>query len=156
MRRHLRVLGTVILLVGVLAAQKPAAEKGASSEADEEIANVLHAQVDAWNRGDLKGFMDGYWNSPDLVFAAGKQGTRGWEPVYNRYRVKYQTGKAEMGKLGMAYSKPAHMLARDLAYVDGDYQLTNSDGGTSSGVFTLIFRKFPEGWRIIHDRTCAE
>jgi len=70
--------------------------------------------------------------------------------------VKYQTGKAEMGKLGMAYSKPAHMLARDLAYVDGDYQLTNSDGGTSSGVFTLIFRKFPEGWRIIHDRTCAE
>ena len=100
--------------------------------------------------------MNGYWNSPDLVFATEMQETRGWERVYNRYRVKYQSGQSEMGKLYMAYIKPAHLLAPDLAYVDGNYQLTTSDGGTSEGYFTLIFRKLPEGWRIVHDRTCPK
>jgi len=145
----------MLLLAGALMAQQ-AAQSVPSAEADEAISAVLHAQVAAWDKGDLKGFMNGYWNSPDLVFATGEQETHGWEPVYNRYRVKYQTGQAEMGKLTMSYHKPAHMLAPDLAYVDGDYHLTNADGGTLAGVFTLIFRKFPEGWRIVHDRTCTE
>ena len=29
------------------------------------------------------------------------------------------------------------------------------DGKQPHGVFTLIFRKFPEGWRIVHDHTCS-
>lgn len=156
MSRRLLVVCSVMLLATALAAQTPDGGGSSATVADEAIANVLHAQVDAWNRGDLTGFMSGYWNSPELVFAAGKQETRGWEPVLKRYQARYQSGGAEMGKLYMAYSKPAHMLGPDLAYVDGDYKLTKSDGGTSSGVFTLIFRKFPEGWRIVHDRTCSE
>src|SRR5690349_1640789 len=101
MRRSLEVLGAILLLAGLLVAQQQGTQGVSSTEADEAISAVLHAQVAAWNKGDLKGFMNGYWNSPDLVFASGEQETRGWEPVYNRYRVKYQTGQAEMGKLTM-------------------------------------------------------
>jgi len=156
MRALLRVSCAVFLLIGTVIAQRQAAGSESPSDADSAIAAVLHAQVEAWNRGDLKGFMGGYWNSPDLVFATEMQETRGWEEVYNRYRVKYQSRKDEMGKLDLSYIKPAHLLAPDVAYVDGEYRLTKADGGTSDGYFTLIFGKLPEGWRIVHDRTCPK
>lgn len=156
MRACFRIVLLLALQAGILVAQNQQAMTTSTSDADLAIANVLHAQVDAWNRGDLKGFMAGYWNSPDLVFASGKQETQGWEQVYKRYQAHYQSGDTEMGKLSLGYMKPAHLLAPDIAYVDGDYRLSTSNGKESHGVFTLIFRKFPEGWRVVHDRTCAD
>jgi ketosteroid isomerase-like protein len=128
----------------------------AADDAATAIPAVLRAQVDAWNRGDLKGFMDGYWKSPDLIFATGKDETRGWELVMERYHARYQSGDSEMGKLAFAWIDGVHVLSPELAYIDGEYRLTMSAGKESHGVFTLIFRKFPEGWRIVHDRTCSE
>ncbi len=154
--RALSILFMYLFLAAVLFAQDQTAKPVPSSDAESAISAVFKAQVAAWNHGDLKGFMQGYWNSPDLVFASGMREIRGWNNVYRRYQTRYQSGDQEMGKLYLAYSHGVHVLSPELAYVDGEYRLTMSGGKESHGVFTLIFRKFPEGWRIVHDRTCAE
>ena len=133
-------------------AKNPAAQASPESA----IPALLHAQVEAWDRGDLNGFMEGYWKSPDLIFASGTEETHGWEPVLRRYQARYQNGGHEMGQLSFNLANGVHVMSSDFAYVDGEYHLKMSAGKESRGVFTLIFRKFPEGWRIIHDRTCGE
>jgi ketosteroid isomerase-like protein len=116
---------------------------------------VLQAQQDAWNRHDLKGFMSGYWNSPDLTFFSGAQRTSGWQGALDRYRKNYQEQGKEMGKLEFSDLR-IEPLSDDAAFVRGAWHLTMSDGKTPHGLFTLIFRKFPEGWKIVHDHTSAE
>jgi ketosteroid isomerase-like protein len=155
MRQWLQVILLATFLASNCTGQQPAAN-GSNIAANEAIAAVLNAQVRAWNRGDLKGFMDGYWKSPDLVFASGGQETHGWEPVLKRYQARYQTAGAEMGRLSFKLANGVHVMSADFAYVDGEYHLAMSNGKQSHGYFTLIFRKFPEGWRIVHDRTCAD
>jgi ketosteroid isomerase-like protein len=149
-----------LVLALVFSAQLLVGQASTSKAADDPTAAipaVLHAQVDAWNRGDLKAFMDGYWKSPDLIFATGKEETRGWDLVMERYHARYQSGdNAEMGKLTFAWVDGVHVMSPEFAYIDGEYRLTMSTGKESHGVFTLIFRKLPDGWRIVHDRTCAQ
>ena len=119
------------------------------------VRSVLDAQVAAWNRGDLEGFMAGYWNSPELTFVSGAKETTGWQPTLERYRKSYQAEGREMGKLSFEDLR-VESLGPDAAFVRGEFQLKMSDGKTPHGRFTLVFRRFPEGWRIIHDHTCAE
>jgi beta-aspartyl-peptidase (threonine type) len=134
------------LLAGTAAAQNGAeAQKSA-------IRSLLSTQVDAWNRGDLEGFMAGYWKSPELSFISGTTETRGWQPTLDRYRKKYQGEGKEMGKLDF-FDLRVEMLAPDAAFVRGHWHLRMKDGKEPGGLFTLILRKFPEGWRIIHDHT---
>jgi len=128
--------------------------QASKSDANSAIENVLRQQVEAWNGHDLEGFMAGYWNSPDLVFFSGAQKTSGWQSTLERYRARYQSEGREMGKLEFS-DLSIHQLAPDAAYVLGEFRLTMSDGKTPHGVFTLIFRKFPEGWKIVHDHTSA-
>jgi len=116
---------------------------------------VLHAQQDAWNRHDLKGFMAGYWNSPDLTFFSGAQRTSGWQGALDRYRKNYQEQGKEMGTLEFSDLR-IELLSADAAFVRGAWHLTMSDGKTPHGLFTLIFKKFPDGWKIVHDHTSAE
>ena len=117
------------------------------------IRQILDAQVAAWNKGDLKGFMDGYWKSPELSFSSGKDRTRGWEATYERYRKKYQAEGREMGKLSFSELE-IEPLGPDSAFVRGRWKLVTSKE-TFGGLFTLIFRRFPEGWRIVHDHTSS-
>ncbi|HEY1732592.1 MAG TPA: nuclear transport factor 2 family protein [Terriglobales bacterium] len=154
MLRCFAALSALALVTGTIAAQTPSARPNLGAET--EIQAVLHAQVEAWNRGDLRGFMEGYWKSPGLTFAAGTRETRGWDQVLRSYQARYQGGDAEMGKLSFAYFGGVHVVKPEIAYLDGEYYLNASNGKKSHGVFTLVFRKFPEGWRIIHDRTCAD
>lgn len=128
--------------------------QGSTSEANSAIENVLHQQADAWNRHDLEAFMAGYWNSPDLIFFSGAQKTSGWQSTLERYRARYQGEGREMGKLEFS-DLSIHQLAPDAAYVLGEFRLTMADGKTPHGLFTLIFRKFPDGWKIVHDHTSA-
>src|SRR5271165_3655305 len=72
---------------------------GQSTGQEAAIRQVLQSQVEAWNHHDLEGFMTGYWNSPDLTFFSGATETQGWQPTLERYRKKYQSAGAEMGKL---------------------------------------------------------
>lgn len=120
----------------------------------EEITAVLHQQQDAWNRKDLEGFMAGYWNSPDLTFYSGGNIAHGWQAALDRYRKHYQGEGKEMGRLEFS-DLQVEILAPGVAFVRGAFRLTMSDGKTPHGLFTLVFRKFPEGWKIVHDHSSA-
>ncbi len=115
------------------------------------IRQVLDAQAAAWNKGDLEGFMAGYWESPDLTFSSGKEQARGWQATYQRYRKRYQAEGREMGRLTFS-ELTIEVLGADSAFVRGRYSVVTSKE-TLGGVFTLIFKRLPEGWRIIHDHT---
>ena len=144
----------VICGAGFLSAR--ASENGGRESRDAEaIRRVMQMQVEAWNRHDLDSFMKGYWNSPELTFFSGAKITRGWAPTLARYRKAYQSEGHEMGHLEFS-DLNIQVLARDSAFVRGAFHLAMSDGKQPHGIFTLVFRKFPEGWRIVHDHTCAE
>jgi ketosteroid isomerase-like protein len=118
------------------------------------IEQVLNAQVQAWNNHDLEKFMQGYWHSPELTFFSGGQVSHGWDEALDRYRKHYQGQGHEMGKLEFANLNIAP-VAPDAALVRGAFHLAMPDGKTPHGLFTLMFRKFPDGWKIIHDHSSA-
>src|SRR6185369_9771468 len=132
--------------IGVCASAR---QKSALQPAAKEIQNVLDRQVQAWNRGDLEGFMRGYWRSPELTFYSGGTSVSGWEETLGRYRNRYQSAGKEMGKLEFSDLK-IELLGPSAAFVRGQFHL-KMDSGESSGLFTLTFRKFADGWKIIHD-----
>jgi beta-aspartyl-peptidase (threonine type) len=114
---------------------------------------VLEAQVAAWDKGDLRGFMAGYWSSPELSFFSAGQRTRGWQATYDRYVERYQTKGQEMGQLTFR-DLEIDLLNPDSALVRGRWQLKRSKDNPG-GLFTLILKRFPEGWRIVHDHTSS-
>jgi beta-aspartyl-peptidase (threonine type) len=119
-----------------------------------EIRAVLDQQVAAWNRRDLEGFMGGYWKSPDLTFFSTGTRRAGWEEAIAGYRSRYQGEGHEMGRLDFS-DLQIEMLSPRAAFVRGHWHLSFASGGTG-GLFTLIFRRFPDGWRIVHDHTSSE
>ena len=126
----------------------------ARSDPKTAVEQVLHIQQDAWNRHDLEAFMAGYWNSPDLTFFSGANETSGWQATLDRYRSTYASPGHEMGTLNFSELR-IQILGPEAAFVRGAWQLTLSDGKAPHGRFTLIFRKFPDGWKIVHDHTSA-
>jgi ketosteroid isomerase-like protein len=122
--------------------------------AQDSPMHVLQQQQAAWNHHDLDAFMTGYWNSPDLTFF-GAEKASGWQATLDRYRRTYQGEGHEMGRLEFS-DLNIQTLAPDAAFVRGAWKLTMPDGRTPHGLFTLVFRKFPEGWRIVHDHTSLE
>jgi beta-aspartyl-peptidase (threonine type) len=118
-------------------------------KAENEIRAVLDLQKAAWNRGDIDGFMAIYWRSDALTFQSGGSRTHGWSDVLTRYKKNYPPEK--MGRLDFT-DLFIRVLSRDAAYVLGRFKL--DFGGTlKEGVFTLIFRRMKDGWRIVHDHT---
>jgi ketosteroid isomerase-like protein len=126
----------------------------ASREADRAaITSVLTAQQDAWNQGDLDEFLVGYWRSPDLTFSGSSGISRGWDGVLARYKKNYPD-RAAMGQLDFS-NLEFHFLGKDAALVLGHWHLKR-DKGDVGGVFSLVWQRFPEGWRIVHDHTSAD
>jgi beta-aspartyl-peptidase (threonine type) len=121
---------------------------------EQAVKHVLVSQVEAWNKGDLEGYMQGYWRSPDLTFFSGGAVTQGWEPTLERYRKRYQSGGNQMGHLEFQDLRVEPLGARS-AVATGKWQLTMKDGTMPHGLFTLIFRQTEEGWKIVHDHTSA-
>jgi len=139
------LLGAIILA----ASGRPAAE--ALKESDRAaIVAVLTSQQNDWNKGDIRGFMAGYWNSSELTFAGTRGFTRGWQPVLARYEKNY-ADKAAMGALDFQELE-LRSLGPDAALVLGKWHLQRQAGDVG-GIFTLVFQKFPDGWRIVHDHT---
>jgi ketosteroid isomerase-like protein len=120
-----------------------------NSSPEDAIRKVMDDQAAAWNRGDLEGFMLGYWNSPKLVFV-GSEVTRGWQPTLDRYKRSYGT-REKMGTLTFS-DLEITVLSKDAAVVLGSWSLAR-EKDNPHGKFTLTFRKFKEGWRIIMDHT---
>jgi ketosteroid isomerase-like protein len=135
----------------LIAAQPPASSNEQATTARKAILQVLTNQQDAWNKGDLKAFMDGYQRSKELTFFSGATVQKGWDAVLERYQKKYQGEGKEMGKLTFS-DIDIELLAADSAVIRGRWELKTTKE-TLGGLYTLIFRKTPEGWRIIHDHT---
>jgi ketosteroid isomerase-like protein len=136
---------------------KQAAKQGRAGQpksAAAEIRAALDAQVAAWNAGKLEEFMDGYWRSPDLTFFSGGRKLSGWDATIERYRKTYQAEGREMGKLVFS-DLDVQLLGPNAALVRGRWELTMSDGKKPGGLYTLVFRRFKQGWKIVHDHTSS-
>ena len=147
---------SLVLLLGLVAMLAISGlAQGSTDAAREAIRKVIEDQQAAWNRQDLEAFMAGYWNSTGLTFFSGAHESKGWQAALDRYQKNYQGAGHEMGKLEFRNLR-IETLGSDAAFVRGEFHLTMSDGKTPHGLFTLVFRKFPEGWKIIHDHSAAE
>src|SRR6266404_1442526 len=151
MRTRARCLAICGLLVAGFGSTSTRAEESKNAIAP-EIQTVIRAQQDAWNRGDIDAFMNGYWHSEQTVFVSGDELTRGWQKVLDRYKKKY-SDRAKMGALTFS-NLEITPLSNDSAVVLGSWELKRASGNPH-GRFTLIFRRFPEGWKIVHDHTSA-
>ena len=114
------------------------------------VRAVLEAQQIAWNEGKVDVFLDGYWKSDGLTFSGSQGITRSFAGVQERYRKSYPDRQA-MGRLSFT-DLEFRALGSDAALVLGHWHLTR-DKGDIGGVFSLVFQRFPNGWRIIHDHT---
>jgi uncharacterized protein (TIGR02246 family) len=128
------------------------AQKAPDAKSIAAIRAVLDAQRDAWNKGDIEGYMDGYDRSDNTVFLSGDNVTRGWKTVLERYKRSYDT-REKMGELTFS-DLEVTVLSKDSAVVLGRWLLKRSKD-EPHGRFTLIFKKTKQGWRIIHDHTSS-
>ncbi len=115
-----------------------------------DIRKVMDEQVAAWNKGDIDGFMKGYWNSPQMTFVSGDNVTKGWQETTDRYKKNYNT-REKMGVLTFSELE-IEVLSKDSAKVLGRWRVAH-EPKDNQGRFTLIFRKFKDGWKIVHDHT---
>ena len=145
-RLTLPILGYMLMAGMVCAAQEQSPNSAA------EIQSVFTAQQDAWNRGDIDAFMNGYAQSASTVFVSGDEVTRGWDTVRERYRRKY-SDRTKMGTLTFSEIEVTPLSA-DSAVVLGRWKLQRAND-QPHGRFTLVFKRLPEGWRIILDHTSA-
>jgi len=135
---RITVLAAVTMTICVALAWRPPTAIRADSSDDAQIRAVLDMQTAAWNRGDIDAFMTSYWKSEQTVL--------------DRYHRSYPDRKT-MGTVSFS-DLEIHLTCADAAYVVGKFHLIR-ESDQPSGVFSLDFRKFPEGWRIVLDHTTA-
>ena len=159
MSRILKVAPKLVALLASMTlavAAQSACVQMQSGESQQETASavraVLDAQVQAWNRGDVEGYMDGYERADTTTFVSGDTVTRGWQTVLERYKRSYDT-REKMGTLEFAELdiKP---LSPFYAQATGRWKLVRA-ADAPQGRFTLIFRRTDRGWRITHDHTSS-
>lgn len=118
------------------------------------IRAVLDEQVAAWNQSDIEAFMQGYWQSDELVFESANQITNGWQATLDGYQKRYPN-RAAMGTL--TFSKlVVDVTDAHTATVTGSFHLERNSQPPASGHFVLTFRKLEDGWRIVRDRTWSD
>ena len=132
-------LGMIFTGVAFAAPDEPAA-----------IRAVIDNQAAAWNHGDIDAFMTGYARSPETTFVSGDEVTHDWQTVHDHYAKKYDS-REKMGTLTFS-DLTITLLCDDAAIVVGSWRLQRKDD-QPHGKFTLLFRKLPEGWRIVLDHT---
>lgn len=121
-------------------------------ETEAAILAVLAAQVEAWNEGSLRGFMEGFARTDDLRFASGGTVRTGWRATFEAYERGYPDQSA-MGTLHFE-DLDVTVLAEDWALVFGAWRLELATDAPS-GLFTLLMQRRPEGWRVVHDHTSS-
>jgi ketosteroid isomerase-like protein len=146
------VLLVLALLPLSVAAQNSAKPNKRESSIVAAVRAVLDAQRDAWNRGDIEGYMDGYQRSDDTVFVSGDTLTRGWQTVHDRYKKNYDS-REKMGRLTFS-DLEITPIGNDTAIVLGRWHLQRAND-EPHGRFTLILRRTKQGWKVVHDHTSS-
>lgn len=148
-------LKTALIVVIIFAGSIFPSAQGQSRQTKKDtdaIRAVLDAQRDAWNRGDIDGYMEGYARSNTTVFISGDSVTRGWQTVRDRYKKGYDS-REKMGTLTFS-DLEVSLLNSTTAIVIGHWQLQRTKD-EPKGRFTLIFKRLKTGWRIVHDHTSS-
>jgi uncharacterized protein (TIGR02246 family) len=145
-----------ILLVAITPLPVPSQSSTKSDKRKKRMETAIHAvldaQRDAWNRGDIEGYMDGYEHSADTVFISGDNLTRGWQTVHERYKKNYDS-REKMGTLTFS-DLEITPIGNDTAIVLGRWHLQRAKD-EPHGRFTLILRRTKQGWKIVHDHTSS-
>jgi len=150
----MRSLLYFVALGVIFSAQAASSAQSNKSDTTSEAAirAVLDAQRDAWNRGNIEGYMDGYNRSPNTEFVGGDNISRGWQTVLDRYKKNYNS-REKMGMLTFS-DLEITMLSKDAALVLGRWRLKRAND-EPHGIFTLLFRKTKTGWKIVHDHSSS-
>jgi ketosteroid isomerase-like protein len=149
---RIAVLAAVAMTICLVLASRLSTATRADSPDEAQIRAVLDMQTAAWNRGDIDAFMTSYWKSEQTEFLGANGIAHGWQAVLDRYHRSYPDRKT-MGTVSFS-DLEIHLTCADAAYVVGKFHLVR-ESDQPSGVFSLDFRKFPEGWRIVLDHTTA-
>jgi ketosteroid isomerase-like protein len=160
------ILGLGLLALGACRSASPApdvvtpmdasARVTPEQRATGEVLAVLRSQSAAWNRGDVEGFMEaGYWRSPELTFYSQGSITKGYDATLARYKQRYTGTGAEMGQLEF-FQVETQALAEDVQLARGHWKLAFGGKPAVAGLFSLVLRRLPEGWRIVHDHTSVD
>ena len=145
--------GALALALSFIGQRRLIAKPAEGRDGDRQaISAVLNAQQTTWNRGDVDAFLGGYWHSPELTFSGSSGVARGWDGVLTRYKKNYPD-RAAMGQLDFS-DLEFRFLGPDAALVLGRWHLKR-ERDDLGGVFTLVWQRLPEGWKIIHDHTSA-
>jgi uncharacterized protein (TIGR02246 family) len=122
---------------------------------DVEVRAMLESQEATWNRGDLEAFVSFYEDSSDTTFVGEKVVRGGSAALLDRYQLRYPTPEKQ-GVL--TYTDiTVRPLTGDLAIVTGRFHLKRSSagGGDATGRYSLVVRRGPSGWKIVHDHTSS-
>jgi uncharacterized protein (TIGR02246 family) len=149
MNAKLAVAAVVGLVVGLLVAASLSDTRRSADEA--AIRALLEEQDAAWNRGDLDGFMKWYWDDEKLTYVSGDNVTKGHKGLRERYRQRYQAEGKEMGKLTFS-DLEVKDFGDGWATARGRWKVVTTKE-PFEGLFVLVLRRLPEGWRIVHDYT---
>ena len=141
------ILVTTFFLLAVMSSV--AQSDSQKAKIADDIRAVMNKQAADWNRGDIPAFMEGYWKSDQLTFVSTRV-TKGWQQTLDNYKRSYPD-KTAMGTLTFS-DLEITVLSRDSALVLGSWSLKR-EKDNPGGKFTLIFRRFKDGWRIVHDHT---
>jgi uncharacterized protein (TIGR02246 family) len=119
----------------------------------DEIRSMLKNSEAAWNRGDLQAFASDYEDAPTTTYVGREVTHGGVDAILARYRKAYPTDESR-GTLTFSEIE-VRPLGNDYALASGKYSLkrTAAGGGDASGRFTLVLRRTPKGWKIIHDHS---
>ena len=150
---YLLVFAVTILLVLYMVMDKHETVKSEHPEV-KNIISVLHEQQKCWNNGDIDGFMQGYWNSEDLVFTSTKHiPTYGWQNTLERYKNSYPTQKS-MGVLKFEFLHIAVDTDNISADLNGCWELVRKEDNPK-GEFFLKLKKLDGNWKITKDSTTS-
>jgi uncharacterized protein (TIGR02246 family) len=151
-QRLLTAIALIAVAILSTRTQSAATQQKHDAKAEAEIRAVIEAQRAAWNRGSIEGYMDGYARAADTVFVSGDNVTHGWQTVLDHYKKGYDS-REKMGELTFS-DLEISLLGKESAVVVGRWHLQRAKDAPR-GIFTLVFRKTKQGWKIVHDHTSS-
>ncbi len=144
-----RLLLWGLLFLGFVACEQIPEKKPVNTN---DIREVLNRQVIAWNKGNITGYMAGYWQSDSLRFVSGGDINLGWQATLERYQRRYHN-RDLMGRLQFSQID-IRVIDEKTALAFGKWALQRKNDAPW-GLFTLLFRKMDNGWKIVHDHTSS-